>query len=326
MNKADNHHVATFAPRIYQEPMVGGFYDDGRVFGAVDEVEFDAGRALCISEWTSRHPGLGHTRVALQWLREQGFQTITANGVGLIEDGVGDISTMYWQHMHSIGLVDILLDDNGLDVTPGFEAAAMPPISTDLQSLPRADRFRAIAAVMALAKKNGLRGMGGECGELAVAMKRVLFANKAEIVAGLNSAFEKHNHLIGHFAVRINDEVWGCCQFDERGIAISDEDVESWGMLDPDDLDFKEAAHRLGFEFTPVAAETACMLVFDDDEDVLQNMRGSGLEQKISKLEAAMTELGFGNSTSHSPVNSGQESVAGGGLQEDMPSSMPCVL
>lgn len=108
--------IPPFFPRIYDDG--GRFYADGRVFGAVDDWESGGVRALTISEWSSYFPGEGHTKRALRWLREQGFQRIVANGVGLIEDGVGDIATAYWQHMHAHGLVDALLDDAGKDITP----------------------------------------------------------------------------------------------------------------------------------------------------------------------------------------------------------------
>lgn len=107
-----------FEPRIYYEPGTGDFYEDGFVLGAVDRGEHAGGLSLVIHEWSSHQPGKGHSKRALQWLRSQGFTHIVANSVGLIEDGVGDIATAYWQHMHECGLVDVLLDDDGVDITP----------------------------------------------------------------------------------------------------------------------------------------------------------------------------------------------------------------
>lgn len=112
-----SQHIPPFSPRIYEEAGVGTLYDDGRVLGAVDEWSFDGARAITISEWSSFYPGNGHTKEALTWLRDQGFSRIVANGVGMIEDGVGDISTSYWECMFEHGLVDVLLDDEGNDIT-----------------------------------------------------------------------------------------------------------------------------------------------------------------------------------------------------------------
>ncbi|MEX3983660.1 hypothetical protein AB4Y45_32280 [Paraburkholderia sp. EG287A] len=115
--------IPPFTPRIYDDG--GKFYADGRVFGAVDDWEANGVRGLTISEWSSYFTGEGHTKHALRWLRDQGFQRIIANGVGLIEDGVADISTAYWLHLHAQGLVDVLLDDDGWDITP----ASAPVVS-----------------------------------------------------------------------------------------------------------------------------------------------------------------------------------------------------
>lgn len=110
--------IPPFNPRFITSPGMGHYFEDGRMVAAVDVHEEDGRKSIVISEWSSLFPGNGHSEEALKWLRSQGFKSITANGVGLIEDGVGDIATVYWQHMHSKGLVDTLIDDDGIDVTP----------------------------------------------------------------------------------------------------------------------------------------------------------------------------------------------------------------
>lgn len=108
-----------FNPRFYNLPGHGDFYEDGCVTGAVDRYDHVGQPGVVIHEWSSMAAhGRGHTTRALQWMRAQGITHITANGVGLIEDGAADISTAYWLHMHKKGLVDVLLDDAGLDITP----------------------------------------------------------------------------------------------------------------------------------------------------------------------------------------------------------------
>lgn len=112
-----------FNPRLYVEPGTGEFYADGTVLGAVDQADLpQGGKSLVIHEWSSLHHGEGNTVRALTWLRGQGFSIIAANGVGRVEDGVGDIATAYWMHMHAKGLVDTLLDDDGQDITPAARA------------------------------------------------------------------------------------------------------------------------------------------------------------------------------------------------------------
>lgn len=82
------------------------------------------GSALIICEWTSRYPGQGYTETELAWLRSRGFNTIVAQGVGLIEDGAPDTTTCYWQHLKSKGLVDVLIDDRGQELAPVGQALA----------------------------------------------------------------------------------------------------------------------------------------------------------------------------------------------------------
>lgn len=105
-----------FNPRFVTTPGMGSYYDDGRILAAVDFFEENGKKGIVISEWSSRFHGNGHSTKALEWLKSQGYSTIVANGVGLIEDGVGDISTTFWQHMHSKGLVDVLIDDDGTEI------------------------------------------------------------------------------------------------------------------------------------------------------------------------------------------------------------------
>lgn len=107
-----------FEPKIGPLGLSGDlFYTDGRVIGAVDLWE-DAGRkGITIHEWSSHLHGRGHTVEALTWLRER-FDVIVANGVGSVEDGVGDIATAYWEHMRSKGLADVLVLDDGSELAP----------------------------------------------------------------------------------------------------------------------------------------------------------------------------------------------------------------
>jgi len=108
--------IPEFCPRFLDDHSL---FEDGRMFAAVDLFKTEGGgKGIVIHEWSSNFPGNGHSEQALRWFRESGFSHISANGVGLIEDGIGDIATAYWLHMHKKGLVDTLIDDNGVDITP----------------------------------------------------------------------------------------------------------------------------------------------------------------------------------------------------------------
>jgi hypothetical protein len=112
--------IPPFEPRLHNS---GGeeVYDDGRIHAGVDTGEIDGKRYLTIYHWTSIYPGNGFTVEALRWLRAQGFTSITANGIGYVDEGPLEPYTDYWLRMHAKGLVDVLLDDDGGNVTPATE-------------------------------------------------------------------------------------------------------------------------------------------------------------------------------------------------------------
>lgn len=108
--------IPEFCPRFLDD---NRFFEDGRMFAAIDIFETeDGGKGIVIHEWSSNFPGNGYSEQALRWFRAEGFSHIAANGIGLIEDGIGDIATAYWLNMHEKGLVDTLIDDNGVEITP----------------------------------------------------------------------------------------------------------------------------------------------------------------------------------------------------------------
>lgn len=114
----------TFSPRIFVE-FGSLLYEDGRVLGCVQVSKYPDGKLnLVILDWESEDPGKGHTIEALTWLRER-YDVISAVGIGSFdEDGVGDISIAYWEHMKSKGLVDELILDNGKVHLPSESAPA----------------------------------------------------------------------------------------------------------------------------------------------------------------------------------------------------------
>jgi hypothetical protein len=89
------------------------------------------GQAVIICEWTSRFKGQGFTETALKWFRSSGYTIIAAQGVGMIEDGVADESTQYWQHLQAKGLVDVLINDMGEELAPVDPSAALKPVGPE---------------------------------------------------------------------------------------------------------------------------------------------------------------------------------------------------
>lgn len=158
----------------------------------------------------------------------------------------------------------------------------------NLLSLPHPQMVEALDAILTEARSRGFKGFGGECGEAAVAINRVLFAGAGSIVAGLNVALQEHGRFVGHFAVCIDDKAHGLMHIDCDGSLKNEDEIESWGMLDPDDLDWHEFAQAHGFEFTEDVAEGAAMFAFDNEAEVLRLMPGTGLDAKVAIPEDAL--------------------------------------
>ena len=135
----------------------------------------------------------------------------------------------------------------------------------DLMLLPRARRYRAFASIMAAARRAGLDGFSGHCGEVAVVINRVLFGGRGQVVGAFNLAFKKRRRLLGHVAVKVADEAHGVVFLDADGIQKDWLRLESWGMLAEDDPDWHEAAQKLGFIFTAKAAEEVGLFEFASD-------------------------------------------------------------
>ena len=163
----------------------------------------------------------------------------------------------------------------------------------NLCDLPRTERLDALKKIMKSARTAGFHGVAGECGEAAVVIKWILFGGDAKIVAGLNDAFAEHGQYVGHYAVAIPDEEFGQVFVDDRGIPFGADDLEAWGMLAPDDSDWADRATEMGFEFTDEVAGTASLYEYDSDREVLEQMPGSGLQQKARLLGRAAQALGF---------------------------------
>jgi hypothetical protein len=125
-------------------------------------------------------------------------------------------------------------------------------------------RDEEIQDVLEIAKEDGFTGFGGACGLAAIAINRVLFDGQGQFVGAFNKAFEARGNSIGHVAVLHEGVYW-----DADAEPKERDDIESFGMLAPDDPDHKEAAKALGFKFND---KTAYGVVFRknlDEADVL---------------------------------------------------------
>jgi hypothetical protein len=139
-----------------------------------------------------------------------------------------------------------------------------------------------IRAVLLRAREMGFNGFGGLCGEAAVAINRVLFQGKGELVGAFNRAFLDHEHLLGHIAVSVNGVLW-----DADAQPKTMDDIEHWGMLDPHDPDYEEQAIAYGIEWNDETANDVQIVTFDSDAEVLKHFGSRHLAGMVDVLTKA---------------------------------------
>jgi len=155
----------------------------------------------------------------------------------------------------------------------------MPQVSS---AIPDADD---VSAILARAKELGFEGFGGACGEAAIAINRVIFGGAGKIVGAFNDAFLSRGRMIGHVAVLVDGSYW-----DVDGYPKDLEDIDSWGMLDPDDQDHVEEAERLGFAWNDHAAYGVRMVEFGDEAELIRQFMDDNLEEQVNILRQAMRD------------------------------------
>lgn len=109
---------------------------------------------------------------------------------------------------------------------------------------------------LALAKARGFTGFGGECFAGTLAMAEALFPDQPVVFVGaFNQAFHEAGRSIGHVGIALEGS-HGPAYLDADGRPKAWEDLESWGMLDDCDLDYRELADSLGLVWNEEDAST----------------------------------------------------------------------
>lgn len=148
--------------------------------------------------------------------------------------------------------------------------------------------LRETLRVFAVLERADLDGMSGRCAAAAIAINEVLFAGKGGYWAAYNRPLlEKAGAFWGHVVVQApNGVLW-----DAEGETLP-ENVEAWGMLDPEDLDY---ADMYGEGWDEGKAYDAVLVPVD--RDFLDGHLDTSLHWQMAKaLRDAMEFLGNTNS------------------------------
>jgi len=133
------------------------------------------------------------------------------------------------------------------------------------------------------AQRRGFDGFGGHCFAAALALRQVYFANEpaVRLVGAFNAALYP-THALGHVALELTgagEPVY----LDADGEPKAWEDIESWGMLAPDDPDYQALADEVGVAWTDEAANDVIRQVLSV-EQVLALAGGAEVAQAMLTL------------------------------------------
>lgn len=128
-------------------------------------------------------------------------------------------------------------------------------------------------------KKANLRGFGGDCGRVAIAINRVLFGGKGKYVVVTNPAFNKafKTFFMGHVVVEWNGRL-----FDSSGLIEDEDTIETFGVIDEDDPDYDAAWKEAGFSKDPLTEDQK----YGSESHYIDDVFGSQKDQEEAIISA----------------------------------------
>ncbi len=97
-------------------------------------------------------------------------------------------------------------------------------------------------AILEKAADFGLDGYGGNCGEAAIAINRLLLGNKGKYIGVFNKwLYRKQRRMAGHVVVIYGDNIYdaeGMWEGDAAKLPAIPEDIETWAQPGRDDPDY----------------------------------------------------------------------------------------
>lgn len=143
--------------------------------------------------------------------------------------------------------------------------AASPEPHVLLSRLTDAEFARVYGVILGIARDEGFRGFGGDCWSAALAINAVIFGGKGVYVAGLNAPLFGKKIAVGHAAVKLRGACW-----DADGKPKEIDEIESWGMLDPEDSDYKKLFRRHKLTWNDETAGDAGVWEFDTEAEFIR--------------------------------------------------------
>jgi len=151
------------------------------------------------------------------------------------------------------------------------------------------------------ARALGFKGFGGECFAAAIALNRAIFKGKLNYYLAVNDALHAAGRTIGHASLYALDSKGRRHHIDADGRIKSDCEIESWGMLDPRDVDYQEIAQRLGIKWNEDVAGTTAMFTATESDVMKLVSKRSRIGEMEAVLVYAAKELGKSIDSSPEP-------------------------
>ena len=128
-------------------------------------------------------------------------------------------------------------------------------------------------------EKAKIEGFSGACAEAAIAINNVLFDGEGTLVAAVNKyLWEKDGRMIGHVAVYYEPDG---SYWDAEG-EKDWEEIESWGMLDPEDSDYGFSNEEMAYEVIRLEPTI---------EELFEQFGGCSYSEKLQQLLQAKDEV-----------------------------------
>jgi hypothetical protein len=128
-------------------------------------------------------------------------------------------------------------------------------------------------------EKAKIKGFSGTCAEAAAAINNILFDGEGTLVAAVNKhLWEKDGRMTGHVAVHYKP---AGSYWDAEG-EKDWEEIESWGMLDPEDPDYGFPNEEAAYEVIRLEPTT---------EELLERFGSCSYPEKVRQLLQAKDEV-----------------------------------
>lgn len=140
------------------------------------------------------------------------------------------------------------------------------------------------------ANKNGFNGFSGYCGQAAILINECLFNDTQKIFAVFNQCLQEKGYYIGHVACLIDLPDGSYFILDSDAEFKSIEDIEHWGVLDYEDIDYQKLFDKYKLEKTQKNFEIVSKLTLTKDF-IFEHFNCSNIKEQKKILSESINKV-----------------------------------